>query len=354
MTTHLNRRGFLAAGAFAAGSLAAPGLLRAQAAKDIRLLFPGGTWKDWVEKTFVTPFAEQKQIEAVWKLGLGHEPLVMAQKARPQWDLIHTGQMRSGQLGAMGMYRKMDEALSPKLKGVHPAFKYEYLAGKTHTPYGLAVNTKEIKREIKSWRDLWDPAFKGKVAFPAWGWVGDEVFYAVNIAFGGTSENIDPGIEAFKKLFTEQGAIVANNVEHTRQLLDAGEVWLAPFFGGRIQQAAAAGTPVEFVIPEEGGLSWAWNMSVIEGRPEGSIELAYGLLDETFDPEKQIAFAKLNNYPPTAIEAMNNLPKELEHLKLSEDEVVRLSKLQAQVDPMVVFAYRDAYAERWNKEVLGA
>ena len=278
----------------------------------------------------------------------------MAQQARPQWDLIHTGQMRAGQLGAMGLYSPLSEEAMPNLKQIHPSFRYPFLAGKCHTPYGLCVNTKKITRPITSWNDLWDPAFKGRVAFPAWGWIGDEVFQAINVAFGGTSENIDPGIAKLKALFAENGAVIANNVEHTRQLIDAEEVWLVPFFGARIAQAAAAGTPVEFVIPEEGGLSWIWNMSIIAKRPEENTRHAEALLDTTFEAERQIAFAKLTGYPPTNMEAMKNLPAELKNLELSDSDVALLGKLQSQVDPMTVFAYRDQYAERWNKDVLGS
>lgn len=43
----------------------------------------------------MAPFVQTNSVDVSWKLGLGHEPLVMAQKPRPQWDLIHTGQMRA-------------------------------------------------------------------------------------------------------------------------------------------------------------------------------------------------------------------------------------------------------------------
>ena len=97
---------------------------------------------------------------------------MIAQRRRPQWDLIHGSQKTAMQLGAMGLLVKWEEDRIPNLENVHPSFRYDYLAGKIHTPYGLAVNTKRITREIDSWEDLWDPAFKGKVAFPIWKWMG--------------------------------------------------------------------------------------------------------------------------------------------------------------------------------------
>jgi spermidine/putrescine-binding protein len=75
--------------------------LSAAEAKELRILFPGGTWKDWFEKTFVAPFADSHGTKIVWKTGLGFEPLVIAQRTRPQWDLIHLSQNKASQLGAM-------------------------------------------------------------------------------------------------------------------------------------------------------------------------------------------------------------------------------------------------------------
>jgi len=355
-TLPLSRRSILKSGAAMAGAAALSGMGAgsAFAAEEIRIIMSGGSWGEWVDKTFATPYTEATGIKFSWKYALSQEPLVMAQKSRPQWDMMQSGQMRAGQLGAMGLYNKLTEENLPNLAGIHPSFRYDYLAGKCHTPYGLCVNTKHITRPITSWDDLWDPEFKGRVAFPDWGWNGDEVFYALNQVFGGTSENIDPGIAKLKALFVENGAIIANNVEHTKQLLESGEVWLMPYFGGRTKKIAEGGVPVEFVIPKEGGLSWIFNFASIAGRPDDSTARAYKFLDTTLDAENQITFAKLTGYPPTNKEAMANLPPELAHLKLSEDDVGLLGKLQSQLDPMVLFAYRDQYAERWRKEVIGA
>jgi spermidine/putrescine-binding protein len=348
-----NRRRLLQAGAAAlAGAAFLPHAARA-AARELRIIMAGGSWKDFVDKIFGQPFAQANHVEIVWKTGLSQEPLIMAQRARPQWDLIHSSQGRAGQLGAMGLYRSWNAERIPNLNQIHPLFRHEFLAGKCHTPYGLCVNTSKIKQPVDSWLALWDPAYKGRIAFPAWSWIGDEVFMAINIALGGDSKNIDPGIRKFKELFQQNGCKVANNVEHTRQLLDAQEIWLCPFFDARTAQAAAAGTPVEFVIPKEGGISWIWNTALIANRPNDSQLLAEKFVDTTLDAQRQIEFARLTGYPPTNMEAMKNLPPDLQKLRLSDDQVKLLNQLQAKVDYVTVFANRDQYAERWNKEVLG-
>src|SRR5882762_3540029 len=82
----IGRRRFLEGALGGAAALACPAVLRAAEAKELNILFPGGTWKDWYEQVFVTPFATQRGIKVVWKTGLGFEPLMIAQRRRPQWD----------------------------------------------------------------------------------------------------------------------------------------------------------------------------------------------------------------------------------------------------------------------------
>lgn len=348
-----SRRGLLKAGlAAGAGSLATPAL--AQTARELRIVMAGGSWRDFVARTFVDPFAQQNRVEIVWRLGIAQEPMIMAQQRRPQWDLSHSSQTRSGQLGAMGLYNKWPTERIPNTSKVHAAFRYEHLVGKVHTPYGICVNTREIRRNVDSWLDLWDPAFRGKVGYPAWNWMGEELFHAINISLGGNVENIDPGIARFRELFRTNQVQIVNNVEHARQLILAGEVWIMPHFSARTAQAAQAGAPVEFRIPKEGGLSWIWNMALVSNRPGPSTALAERLLDMTLDAERQIEFSRLTGNPPTNMEAMTNLPPDLAHMRITEAELELLGKLQRQTDYMAIFAYRDQYAERWNREVMQA
>jgi spermidine/putrescine-binding protein len=349
----LSRRSVLkgAAGVAAAG-LATPAL--AQTARELRIVMAGGSWKDFVERAFAGPFAQANRIELVWRLGIAQEPMIMAQQRRPQWDISHSSQTRAGQLGSMGLYLPWPTDRIPNTAKIHPAFRYDHLVGKVHTPYGMCVNTREIRRNVDSWLDMWDPAFKGKVGFPAWSWVGEEVFHAINIAIGGSVENIEPGIERFKQLFAQNEVKILNNVEHARQLLIAGEVWICPHFGARVEQAAAAGAPVEFRIPKEGGLSWIWQTALVANRPPASTALAERFLDTTLDAERQIEFCRLTGYPPTNMDAMRNLPNDLARLRYTDEQVELLGRLQRQTDYMAIFAYRDQYVERWNREVMRA
>ncbi|MBM3567383.1 MAG: extracellular solute-binding protein [Alphaproteobacteria bacterium] len=357
MTQHRSSHRFTrrqALGMGAAGVLGAglPSLASAQAANEVRILFAGGTWKDWYEQSFTNDFAAANNVKMNWRTGLRQAPLAIAQRRRPQWDLIHINQTESAQIGTMGILKPFVDAELPNLKDIHPSFKYEFLAGKIHTPYGLAVNTKRITRKIDSWLDMWDPAFKGKVAFPQFSWVGEEVFHAVNQVLGGSEDNVDPGIAKFKELFKSNGAILGNNVEHAIQLLSTEEIWIMPLFSARTDQARAKGGPVEFIVPKEGGLSWIWNTGLIANRGKASEEMAAKLVNMTLDPERQIAFSRRTGYPPTNVKAMKNLPADLKKLEISDADLEAYGKIQRKFDYMTMFAFKDQVTERFNKEVL--
>jgi len=328
--------------------------LRAAEASELHILFAGGTWKDWFEQVFVTPFVQQHGTKVIWKTGLGFEPLVLAQRSRPQWDIIHENQNSSSQLGAVKAAVEWTEDKIPNIKQIHPSFRYKYLVGKVHTPYGIVWNSKRITRPITSWWDLWDPAFAGKVAFPDWVWVGEDVFYAINAIAGGTATNIDPGVAKMKDLFQKNKAQIIKNVEQTQQVLLSEDVWIAPLFGARAQKAKEAGAPVDFVLPKEGGLSWIWNTTIIANRPADSIALSQAFVSTTLDAEKQIAFSRLTGYPPTNMEAMKNMPADLRHLVPSDAELAAIGELQRKFDYMAQFENRDRAADRWQKEVLAS
>jgi spermidine/putrescine-binding protein len=352
-----SRRDFIGQAAAGVGALALSGLASRSAhaaATELRVLFPGGTWQKMFQESFTDPWTKANKTNFIWKTGLAFEPLIIAQRNRPQWDLIHLNQNTSAQLGAMDAVIEWKESDIPNMKHIHPSFKYPHLVGKVHTPYGLLVNTRQIKRPITKWSDLWDPALAGKVGFPSWDWMGQEVFHAINELNGGNPENVDPGIEKLKDLYAKNKAKTINNVEHTKQMVDSGEVWIAPHFGARTEQIAAGGTPVEFVIPEEGGLSFIWSTAIINKRPKDSIELAAKFVNFTLDAERQIDFCRRTGYPPTNMEAMKNLPPDLKKLALTDAQVEAMGKIQRKFDYMAMFAYRDQIRTRWNKEVLGS
>jgi spermidine/putrescine-binding protein len=357
----MNRREFLKyslGGACALGVLGSGvGLFELPEAEakveSLNFLFSGGTWKTWFEKTFTVPFGQENNIKMIVVAGdpAAHTVRVIAEKDNPSSDLIHHQQIQIMQLASQGLVEEWKESEIPNLKDIHPAFKCSYLAGKVLAPYGLAYNVKRSPKKVTSWLDLWDPAFKGKVAIPKWAWVGETWFHSINKVLGGTEDNIDIGIKKCRELFKDNKAIVMDSVEHGKNLFVSEEIWIAPYYTARTAEAKKAGAPIEFVFPAEGGLNWYFNTGLIKGRPKESKEMALKFINYTLDPKKQLEFSLLSGYPPTNIKAIEMIPADRPDILLTREQMDNLGKIK--VDHVKMINNSDKHAERWNKEVLG-
>src|SRR4051812_20352535 len=71
MTHSANRRGFLrhATALGLASALPFAGDAHAARAEELRVLFPGGSWKEYFEKTFANDFAKQNNIKFIFRAG---------------------------------------------------------------------------------------------------------------------------------------------------------------------------------------------------------------------------------------------------------------------------------------------
>jgi putative spermidine/putrescine transport system substrate-binding protein len=357
----LNRRQFLkttlgAAGTMAAATYGLNFLTPATAEADevtLNFLFAGGTWKQWFEQTFTIPFGKEHHCNMVVSAGDSAAQMVRvrAEKDHPSFDFIHIQQINAMQLGSIGLLEEWTDQEIPNLKDIHPAFKNPYMAGKVVAPYGLAYNVKKSPKEVTSWLDLWDPAFKGKVGIPKWAWVGDTWFYAVNKVLGGTEDNIDPGIQKCRQLVKENNAVILDSVEHTKNLFVSDEIWIAPYYTARTEQAIKAGAPLKFVYPKEGGLGWYFGTAIIKGRPEENRQMAFKFANYTLDPKKQLEFSLLCGYPPTNTKTMAMLPPDRQDLLLTPEQMDNLGKIK--IDYVKMLENLDKAGERWSKDVLG-
>ncbi|MDQ7843831.1 MAG: extracellular solute-binding protein [Armatimonadota bacterium] len=358
----LSRRAFLRLGAAAAGAAVfgrlagvpggSPAAAAAAPVSDLNLLFAGGTWKEYFERIYARPFEKAKGARVVFSVGDSAQQIsrVIAERDNQRFDMIHIHQYAAAQLNELGLLVPPDPRTVTNLKDVDEAFRFPYFVGKVLAPFGLAVNTRRAPKKVTSWKDLWDPAFTGRVAIPKWEWVGNTWFYAVNRVWGGTETNIDPGIAKCRELVRTNRAVIMNNVEHGIALLTSEETWIQPFYTARTEQARDAGAPVEFVFPSEGGLNWTFNLGIIRGRSPASTALAQEFLNFTLDPVQQAQFGILTGYPPTNRRAQALLPRN-SNVLLTPEQMANLGRMRFDIKAML--ANRDRHAERWNKEVLG-
>jgi iron(III) transport system substrate-binding protein len=155
-------------------------------------------------------------------------------------------------------------------------------------PYGILVNTDLVKPadEPKSWKDLTDPKWKGKILsddFRALG--GGSVLFAVTDDKFGTE---------FHEKLSQQGLIFSREVGTDERRVAAGEYPL------RIPQLASnylrmKGLPVKLIIPEEGASFVRFEFGILKGAPHPNA--AKLLIDFYLSPEAQIIYANAGMGP---------------------------------------------------------
>ncbi|HKQ02941.1 MAG TPA: spermidine/putrescine ABC transporter substrate-binding protein [Actinomycetes bacterium] len=152
-------------------------------------------------------------------------------------------------------------AASVKNPGYDPGNKYT-LAWQSGL-VGLAYNPKLTKREITSYEDLYDPAFKGKITV-----FGDDTDFPtmVMISLGidpakSTEEDWKRTAEEMKKLKPQLREFVDN--AGMAEGLSSGNAWISQAYSGDIYQLNIGGSPdIKFVVPKEGATYWTDNMAI--------------------------------------------------------------------------------------------
>ena len=161
---------------------------------------------------------------------------------------------------------------------------------------GIGYNPKLTGREITSFQDLFDPAFKGKV-----GMFGDTLDFP-NFAMIGlgidpetsTPDDWQKAAEALEKQ-RDDGIVRQYYTQDYQKHLQSGEVWLSMAWSGDIFQLQQSGAPdLKFVVPEEGGIIWTDNMC-IPAKAQHPVD-AITYMDYVYQPDIAAMITEWVNY----------------------------------------------------------
>lgn len=294
MNPSIGRRSFVRGGV----ALGACALWRGRAeAKDqlVVATFPG-TWNE-VHREILAPYFQKKtnaDVTQTIMLATDQVAKLAATRGQPPFDVAILDEGPTLDAIKQGVLEKYPAAKSAHFNELLPPFRGEWGPAISMQTIGLAYNPKKIKTPPRSWDDLWNPAYKGRVGLTA-------LNSSLGMAFivelarlkGGSESNLEPGFRALKTLLPNVGAVSANLGAHSA-LIQQEQVDIAVHNFNFIETLRGKGVDVDWAKPVTGAPAWRTNLHIVKGaqRPD----LAFEYIEDHITPEVQAAMAKAPHF----------------------------------------------------------
>lgn len=281
--------------AFAAGALvsfAGSGPVAAQQPKELRVLVFGGTLGSGFMKA-IAPFEKENNVKFSVTNSTavqGVTRLLARAGQAPEWDIVHMSPSAHFMGAEAGIWEEVSPKTVPNMADLYPfAVDRGKYAGWGVLAFGLSVNTEALKKagvpEPTSWRDLWKPEFKGRVAVYDFANAYAQAFLDVVAQLEGSQ---DKAFAALKKLRPNVSRFPFTPAELDNALLQQ-DVWVAPNSDSRTNLLASQGAPLKFINPKEGSGAWMVYLDIPKGTPNK--DLALKLMNYVLSPDVQAQLA---------------------------------------------------------------
>ncbi|HTQ83401.1 MAG TPA: extracellular solute-binding protein [Pseudolabrys sp.] len=347
MRYRLTRRTLLGRTTVLGASLAMPTILRAQSKTLVAATFPG-TWNEADRNIIAPAFKTATGAAVTQSIVLGTDQvarLTAAKGNKPPFDVAFFDTPQVLDAAKEGLIVKYPSAQSPNFKDLIPKFQDEWGPKITMQVIGIGYNPKKISTPPKSWDELWDPKYKGRVGLTALNsQLGIAFLAELNRIKGGTEANFDPAFKALQSLLPNVGAIAANLGAYAT-LWQQEQIDIAPYNFNFVQTLKGKGVPVELSIPNTGAVGWETSMHLVANAAEP--ELAVKYIDLHIDPAIQTELLK----PPyEAIPTSAKVKLEGPITKSIAPTADALAEVKG-IDWALLNPQRGALIERFNREI---
>src|SRR3989441_10621589 len=324
--------------------------LRAASAPEIVMSSYGGQLDEPFRWFLADPFEQRTgaRVTLVPSLSLEVIAKIKASPTSPPFDVILLDEGPHLQAAADGIVQRLDERTVPNIAQVYPAYRkvtHGFGVPQAYSVVGLAYNTKRVKTPPTSWRDLFNPEFKGQV-----GTVNLNsslgVAFLVMLAklYGGSEADIEPGFAACKTLMSNVSA-VAPRPGALAALFERDEVAIAPLWNNTILTLREKGLAVDWVVPKEGAVVVMSVMNMVTNTKQP--DLAARFINGAISSEYQLK-AAVTPYFFGPTNSRVNLPAAMrQYLPIRPEEVAQLVSL----DWVTVNRNRQAWTDRFNREL---
>jgi putative spermidine/putrescine transport system substrate-binding protein len=260
----------------------------------------GGDYANLLRDNVEEPQLKPKGITVVQDVG-DEDPRfakMMAQRHLPRGpdDVVCLQGVLGFKASEAGLLEPLDVAKVPNLVHVHPNLRSGDYIPHIYSLQVIIYNPDKIKEPPKTFTDLLDPKYKGKVG------LGDGNYLyvmmaAALVATGDASKMTDPATRAMMTKLNENGLRLYPSTDSIGAGIKSGEIDVGIMWLARVIMWQNAGIPVAASYPTEGSVLYVSGMVVPKNAPNKKAAFAY--LNAMLDPSSQARFAEHMGYLPT-------------------------------------------------------
>jgi putative spermidine/putrescine transport system substrate-binding protein len=347
MGTRISRRDLLAAAAGASLAAMLPSRAFAQEKNLVVATFPG-TWNEAHRNLLAPYFKKRTGASVTQSIQLATDQiakLAAAKGGRPPFDVAILDEPQVFDAANQGLIDEYPVAKSPNYKDLFPAYQDKWGPKISMQVIGIGYNPNKIKTPPKSYDELLNPAYKGRVGLTALNSQLGMAFLAeLNRIKGGSESNFDPAFAALRALLPNVGAVAANLGAYAT-LWQQEQVDIAPYNFNFVQTLKAKGVPVEFVVPDTGLVGWTTSLHVTRNAVEPDLAVQY--IDSHLAADMQ---AEMEKPPYDIIPTNSKVPLAGAITQTVARTPADLAKIRG-FDWMKINPQRTALIERFNREI---
>ncbi|GGF55093.1 putative spermidine/putrescine transport system substrate-binding protein [Mameliella alba] len=344
----MNRRqftGLMAAGLAAPASIIRPAYAQPKPGDELVVGIWGGAQEKIVKKHIEPKLVEKYGCKVSYVLGGTGErrARAYAERGRPSFDVLYLNIYESRQAVADGVTQPASPAV--------PNYEYLYPLAR-NGGYGVAFNPCTIVYDktaasapITSWKDMWNPEWKGRIAWPnGLGAEGISALMMTAKAWGYGIDEFDKVVEKVKELKPFAG--IQGSQAQLFDMLDQNVADLSVEFASFTRMYAESRNPNCAIAEPIEGQAVTMNVACITEGTRNQ-KLAEEWVNLHLSPETMLAYANEIYYSPT----VNNveIPPELQGKVITAGNVDSL----VDFDWDYINAHRSEWQAKYDREIAG-
>lgn len=310
-------------------------------------------WTEYLPASVLKQFTEETGIEVVYSTYDSNETMYAKLKLiqKDGYDVVVPSTYFVSKMGHENMLLPLDRAQLPNMKDLDPnLLDKQYDKGNKYSiPYmwgstGIGINSDAIPlSEITSWKDLWNPKYKGSLLLQ-----DDmrEVFHMALKINGHSSNTTDPKEieEAYLLLKDLMPNVLLFNSDSPRLPYLAGEVNLGMIWNGEAWMAEQENKAIHYIYPTEGVNLWV--DSFVIPKSARNIKNAHAFINFMMKPEIAKVCVEENGYATPVLTALPLLDEKVRNSKtvFPDQEMIATGEFQTDVG-----AALQIYQQYWEK-----